>query len=41
MGFDVWEIESTFVDESFRRGSFWFIPYIVAQINFNQDLNWF
>ena len=35
------DVKSTFVDESFRRGDFWFIPLIAAQINFNQDLDWF
>jgi len=41
MGFDVGDTRATFVDESFRKGDFWFIPIIVAQINFNQDLYWF
>lgn len=41
MDFDVGNIKSTFVDESWRRSDFWFVPIIVAQINFNQDLNWF
>ncbi len=41
MGFDVGDTKATFVDESFRKSDFWFIPLIAAQINFNQDLSWF
>jgi len=41
MGFDVGDTKATFVDESFRRSDFWFVPIIVAQINFNQNLDWF
>jgi len=41
MDFDVGNMKATFVDESFRKSDFWFIPIIVAQINFNQVLDWF
>lgn len=41
MDFDGGSMKSTFVDESFRKSGFWFIPIIVAQINFNQELDWF
>lgn len=41
MGFDVGDTKATFVDESFRKSNFWFIPIIVAQINFSQHLDWF